>query len=81
MTEITLAPPVRQALLNELATYFIDELDRELGQFEGEFLLDFLLKTLGPQLYNQALYDAQALLHSRLEQVAESLYELEKVPG
>ncbi|MBY5922569.1 DUF2164 domain-containing protein [Ferrimonas balearica] len=77
---ITLEPAQRQALLRQLSHYCEEELDRELGQFEAEFLLDFILKTLGPVLYNQGLYDAQALLQPRLELVLESLHELEKVP-
>ncbi|ADN77736.1 Protein of unknown function DUF2164 [Ferrimonas balearica DSM 9799] len=75
---ITLEPAQRQAMLGRLSDYFEQELDRDLGQFEAEFLLDFLLKTLGPTIYNQGLQDAQALLQPRMELVLESLYELEQ---
>ncbi len=75
---ISLDAAQRQALLRQLSDYCEQELDRELGQFEAEFLLDFLLKTLGPVFYNQALADARALLTPRMELVLESLYELEQ---
>ncbi|MBY6187322.1 DUF2164 domain-containing protein [Marinobacter hydrocarbonoclasticus] len=75
---ITLDPAQRTATLRQLTDYFEQQLDQDLGQFEGEFLLDHLLKTLGPVIYNQALQDAQALLQPRMELVVESLYELEK---
>ena len=55
-----------------------EELDREVGQFEAGFLLDFFAEEIGPYFYNRGLYDAQAILESRLEQVAEAIYEIEK---
>lgn len=71
----------RQQLINQLKTYFDKELDRELGGFEAEFLLDFLIEQLGPQFYNQGLLDAQALLQSKVDQIVESIHELEQFPS
>ncbi|MBY5993195.1 DUF2164 domain-containing protein [Ferrimonas balearica] len=78
MASIELTPEVRHTLLTQLSDYCDRELERELGQFEAEFLLDFLIAKLGPVLYNQALYDAQALMQTRVDALVESLYELEK---
>lgn len=68
----------KQQLLDKLQRFFETELDSELGQFDGEFLLDLMTKELAPILYNQALYDAQALLQSKFEDISDSLYMLEK---
>jgi uncharacterized protein (DUF2164 family) len=67
-------------LVARLQDYFDAELDRELGTFEAQFLLDFISNTLGPFYYNRGIYDAQALLQEQLENVGESIYQLEKVP-
>ncbi|MCO4836486.1 MAG: DUF2164 domain-containing protein [Oceanospirillaceae bacterium] len=67
-------------LINRLQKYCEVELDRELGTFEAQFLLDFISETMGPFYYNRGIYDAQALLQEQLEQVGESIYQLEKVP-
>ncbi|MGJ8694240.1 MAG: DUF2164 domain-containing protein [Thalassotalea sp.] len=66
-------------LLKKLHKYFEDELNQELGQFEGEFLLDFIFKELTPAIYNQGLYDAQAILTSKLDDLHDAIYEIEKV--
>ncbi|WP_374471444.1 DUF2164 domain-containing protein [Phenylobacterium sp.] len=78
MARIELEKPVREALTRALSRYLKDELDVEIGGMDAQLLLDFLSETLGPHYYNQGLADAQAILRSRLEQIAEAIYEIEK---
>ena len=68
----------KTALIDHLQRYFSEELDRELGAFEAEFLLDFLYEKLGPYFYNRGLYDAQALFQQHTDSIVESIYSLEK---
>lgn len=58
--------------------YFDEELDQKLGQFDAEFLLDFFTRSIGPYYYNRGIFDAQAVLENRIENVVEAIYELEK---
>lgn len=81
MATIELTRDQIDALVAKLQRYFDDELDRELGQFEAEFLLDFLATQLGPYFYNQGLQDAKAIFESRMEAMGEAIYELEKHTG
>jgi len=67
-------------LIGRLQDYCDTELDRELGSFEAQFLMDFISETMGPFYYNRGIYDAQALLQEQLEHVGESIYQLEKTP-
>ena len=67
-------------LIDWLQNYCDTELDRKLGSFEAEFLMDFVSKTMGPFYYNRGMYDAQAMLQEKLEHVGESIYELEMNP-
>jgi uncharacterized protein (DUF2164 family) len=70
----------RADLIARLQDYCDAELDRELGSFEAQFMLDFISETMGPFFYNRGIYDAQSVLQQQLEQVGESIYELEQVP-
>ena len=70
----------KASLIGRLQDYCDTELDRELGSFEAQFLLDFISETMGAFYYNRGVYDAQALLQEQLEHVGESIYQLEKVP-
>lgn len=82
MSDIEFSKEEKEDILRRLREYFDDELDRELGGFEAQFLLDFLIQTLGPYFYNRGLLDARAVFERRLESVMEAIYEIEKpLPG
>jgi uncharacterized protein (DUF2164 family) len=78
MSDIEFSKEEKQRLIAKLRDYFASELNQELGQFDAEFLLDFLGKELGPSFYNRGLHDAQAIMQSRIDAVMESIYEIEK---
>lgn len=78
MQEIKFSSEDKARLIAKLQNYFEDELDTELGQFDGEFLLDFIAKEFGAVFYNQGLYDAQAVLESKMESISEAISEIEK---
>ncbi|MEM9256704.1 MAG: DUF2164 domain-containing protein [Pseudomonadota bacterium] len=78
MAEIEFSAEERELICKKIQLYFQEELDQEIGQFDAGFLLDFFAEDIGVLFYNRGLYDAQALLESRMEQVAEAIYELEK---
>jgi len=42
-------------LVGRLQVYCDTELDRELGSFEAQFLLDFITETMGPFYYNRGI--------------------------
>lgn len=78
MSDIKLSLESKNELVDKLQSYFESELDQELGQFDAEFLIDFIAKEFGKIFYNQGLYDAQAILESRIESVVEAIAEIEK---
>lgn len=78
MAEISFTNEERDVICRKIQLYFQEELEREIGQFDAGFLLDFFAKEIGPYFYNRGLYDAQAVLESRLENIAEAIYEIEK---
>ncbi len=78
MTDIVLDDTSKQEIISKLKDYFARELDRELGGFEAEFLLDYFSKTVGPYYYNQGLFDGLKAMESKMEEFADIVYQLEK---
>ncbi|MBU3699915.1 MAG: DUF2164 domain-containing protein [Candidatus Kapabacteria bacterium] len=78
MTMIEFSPAHRQALIDRVRTYCNDELSIELGRFDAEFLVDFFNREIGPYYYNQGLFDAQAALLKRMDDVKDAIVSLEK---
>jgi uncharacterized protein (DUF2164 family) len=78
MSEITFTREEREVICRKIQLYFQEELAQELGQFDAGFLLDFFAEEIGPYFFNRGLYDAQAILENRMENIAEAIYEIEK---
>jgi uncharacterized protein (DUF2164 family) len=78
MAEITFTREEREIICRKIQLYMREELEYEVGQFDAGFLLDFFAEEIGAYFYNRGLYDAQAILQSRLENIAEAIYEIEK---
>ncbi|MDY6977721.1 MAG: DUF2164 domain-containing protein [Pseudomonadota bacterium] len=79
MSDIAFTREEKEALVAKLQQYFGDELHVELGQFDGEFLLDFISKEMGASFYNKGVSDARAVIEARLQVIDEELYAIEKV--
>ncbi|MUJ39554.1 DUF2164 domain-containing protein [Aliivibrio fischeri] len=77
MPTIDIPKNKRDELIQQFQRYFEQELDHELGQFDGEFLLDFIIKQTGPVFYNQGLTDAQAIIERKTQDIADEIYEIE----
>lgn len=78
MSEIKLSKQATDAMVVKLQQYFGSELDQDLGQFDAEFLLDFIAKELGGYYYNQGLTDARKILEHRLTDIDDDIYAIEK---
>ncbi|MEJ1298261.1 MAG: DUF2164 domain-containing protein [Candidatus Sedimenticola sp. (ex Thyasira tokunagai)] len=78
MSAIKFTKDEKDVIIRKIQGYFENELDREIGQFEADFLLDFFSEEVGAYYYNRGLYDAQAILESKMEGFAEAVYEIEK---
>lgn len=81
MSDITLSSDQKEQAVEKLKQYFDSEMGQDLGQFEAEFLLDFIGKEIGSYFYNQGLKDAGALMDKKLDDIQQHLYEMEKYTG
>ena len=78
MSKIEFTKQETHTMVVKLQSYFNDELDQEIGQFEAEFLLDFFAKNIGSHFYNNGLAAARILFESKLSTIDEELYAIEK---
>ena len=78
MSDITFSKDEKALIVRKVQGYFSEELKQQIGQFDAEFLLDFMSKELGAYYYNRGLYDAQAALNAKLEDVQDAIYQLEQ---
>jgi len=74
---IQLTKDHRQALLLSLKQYFAESLDQDIGDLKASLLLDFIIKEIGPVIYNNAVADAQARMQEMVAELDGSCYEPE----
>ncbi len=68
----------REAILKAIQDFARDEIEMEIGGVDAGFLLDFFTEKIGGYYYNQGLYDAQAVLSKRMDDIGETIIGLEQ---
>ena len=74
MKQIELSTEQRQRLTGQLQSLFQSEFDENLSEFRAEQILDLMMRTLGPGIYNQAVQDVRAHLQSKLDDLDGEVY-------
>ena len=78
MEGINFTETEKSEITSKVKKYFQDELDQEIGSFEAEFLVDFFAAEVGAYFYNRGIYDAQALVSRKVDELSDAIYELER---
>ncbi|EJD0682347.1 DUF2164 domain-containing protein [Vibrio parahaemolyticus] len=68
----------KETLASAIQDYMQDELSIEIGQFDSEFLIDFITDQLGAVYYNKGVEDAKAVIERRMLEMSDELYEIEQ---
>jgi uncharacterized protein (DUF2164 family) len=68
----------KKALMEKIQYYYHIELGETLGDLATENMIEFMLQTLGPLVYNEALKDTRAVVNERILSLEDELYTLEK---
>ncbi len=76
--DIRFSAEEKQRMVARVKRYFSEELHQEIGPFDAGFLLDVLARDLGAYFYNRGLYDAQAALSARIDDVQDAILQLER---
>ncbi len=74
---IKLDKDVEQRLLASLQRYCANNFDEEVGNLKAQLLLDFCVREIGPSIYNQAVQDAQKVMHEKVTELETNCYEIE----
>lgn len=65
-------------IVGKIQMYFSEELNQSIGRFDAEFLLDFFSTEVGAYFYNRGLYDAQAALAAKLDDLQDAILQMEQ---
>lgn len=76
MSDIKFSADQKAQITDSLRTYLREEFELDVGQFEAEFLLDFISRELGAVYYNRGLADAQTQISTRVDNILEAIDEL-----
>jgi len=71
----------KHSLVNEIQSYFETERSEKIGDLAAENFLEFMIKQLGPVIYNQAIKDCRAVVMQQMERVEDEIYALEQRPA
>jgi uncharacterized protein (DUF2164 family) len=76
---ITLDTVTHARFISSIKRYFAEALDDDIGDLKASLLLEFVLREIGPSIYNRAVADAQARVQHMVLDLDSSCYEAD--PG
>jgi uncharacterized protein (DUF2164 family) len=74
---IEISPEATNVAIASIQRYFAENMDEPIGSLEAGSLLSFMLKEIGPVVYNKAIADAQARIQERVAELDVDVYETE----
>lgn len=74
---IEISKEARAELVASLRRYFDENMDEPIGELKAGLLLNYVLKEIGPVIYNHAIADAQKVMQQRVGELDSGLYEPE----
>ncbi|MDF2875972.1 MAG: hypothetical protein K0R22_2655 [Sporomusa sp.] len=74
MKDIQLTKEQQNTVIEAIKYYFLSEKDEIITDLSATLLLDFILKNIGPHIYNQAIKDTHQLMSEKID----DLFGLEK---
>lgn len=57
----------RDKMISEIQTYFLKERNEDLGILAAGLILDLFVEKLGPEIYNQGVYDSYMFMNEKTE--------------
>ncbi|WP_182405097.1 DUF2164 domain-containing protein [Psychrobacter sp. GP33] len=75
---INLSDDAEKVVLDQLRDYMEAEFNVDIGNLPAKFLLDFIIKTIGPHLYNQVVDDMEPWLYDRFTDMLEDMHSFKK---
>lgn len=80
MKPMKLSRETRETMIANIQQFFEMERGETIGELAADQVLDFMMTTIGPHVYNQALADCRTLVNERMAGMEEDIYALEQRP-
>lgn len=74
---ITIPDHARKQAMASLKRYASENFDQEFGDLKADLLLDYVLREIGPTIYNQAIADAKQFFQDRTADLDAVCYQKE----
>ncbi len=71
---LKLDPARRARVTAQLQLHFSKSFDEPLSDFRAAEIIDLMLRTLGPAVYNQAVQDVRAHMQGKLDDLEGEVY-------
>lgn len=71
---LTLSDETRATAIESIRQYFLENMDREIGDLKAMLLLDFFLEEIAPSVYNHAIADAQRFMNEKVDDMGATCY-------
>jgi uncharacterized protein (DUF2164 family) len=72
---IKLKTETQARFIASIKRYFAENLDDDIGDLKASLLLEFVMREMGPSIYNQAVADAQARVQDMIAELDTACYE------
>ncbi len=72
---ITLNTQTQTRFIASIKRFFAETLEDDIGDLKSSLLLDFVVREIGPSIYNRAVADAQARIQEMVLELDSSCYE------
>ena len=72
---IKLKPDSQARFIASIKRYCAENFDDEIGDLKASLLLEFVLREMGPSIYNKAVADAQTRIQDAVGELDSSCYE------
>ena len=69
LNRVELSKEQKKRAVQEIKGYFAREREEPIGDLAGEAILDIILNTVGPLIYNQAILDVQKYMSEKIEEI------------
>jgi len=68
---------VRDRLISSIKQFFLNKLDQDIGDLKASLVLNFILKSIGPSIYNHAVHDVQMRMQEIVSEIDGTCFEPE----
>ncbi|GAA0740999.1 DUF2164 domain-containing protein [Clostridium oceanicum] len=67
MDKIKLSKEEYENAVDEIRKFFECERDEDIGNLQGQIMMDFILEKIGPSIYNKAIDDMQKYMTEKID--------------